>query len=489
MYLKNFPGLAALFCLCLSTNAQVDNATKYSVYIDKVDLQKHLEVLASDQYEGRETGKKGQQMTAAYLKKEFAASGCSFAPGMTQFEQTFDVIEVTPGGKLQFDGVPLAFKTDFIYFGAKTKQDLSALPVYTKEVASLKKDESEYILMHKLEGLDIRDLVTNLKKDAPKGLRAVVLLTSEYQTVYEYLEHYTTTKNMRLAEQPTGIEVPTIIIRTDAVKDAIPKAFSFLFSAKKSKKLRKIKKVGMFSGTLNEKEEKLTSSNVLAFIPGSDPVLSQEVLVITAHYDHIGIDNGVVYNGADDDGTGTVALLELAQAFMMAKKEGNGPKRSILIMPVSGEEKGLLGSSYYTSHPIIPLENTIADLNIDMIGRDDIAHPNVSNYIYIIGSNMLSDDLHNANEKANREHTNLLLDYKFNSLTDPNKFYYRSDHYNFAKNNIPSVFYFSGVHDDYHQPTDDVEKINFNKVETVARLVYFTAWNLANAEKRPVVNH
>ena len=158
-------------------------------------------------------------------------------------------------------------------------------------------------------------------------------------------------------------------------------------------------------------------------------------------------------------------------------------------MPVSGEEKGLLGSSYYVSHPALPLSTTIANLNIDMIGRDDIAHEGKSDYIYIIGSNMLSDDLHAANEQANNTFTQLQLDYRFNSTTDPNQFYYRSDHYNFAKNNIPSIFYFSGVHADYHQPTDDVEKINFNKVEKVTKLVFHTAWMLANNPTRPVVNH
>jgi Zn-dependent M28 family amino/carboxypeptidase len=157
-------------------------------------------------------------------------------------------------------------------------------------------------------------------------------------------------------------------------------------------------------------------------------------------------------------------------------------------MPVSGEEKGLLGSDYYSSHPVIPLENTVADLNIDMIGRNDIGHEKDTNYIYIIGSNMLSNDLHDANERMNAKYTQLKLDYKFNSLSDPNQFYYRSDHYNFAKHNIPVIFYFSGVHEDYHQPTDDVEKILFSKTEKVARLVFFTAWEIADASKRITLN-
>ena len=228
------------------------------------------------------------------------------------------------------------------------------------------------------------------------------------------------------------------------------------------------------------------SENIWAFIKGSEK--PEEIIVISAHYDHVGMKNGEIYNGADDDGSGTCAVLEIAEAFAKAKAAGNSPRRSILFMTVTGEEKGLLGSDYYSSHPAIPLENTVADLNIDMIGRNDIGHEKDTNYIYIIGSNMLSDELHEVNEKANETYTRVKLDYKFNSLSDPNQFYYRSDHYNFAKHNIPSIFYFSGVHEDYHQPTDDVEKIIFPKVEKVAKLVFFTAWELADRSSRITLN-
>ena len=191
---------------------------------------------------------------------------------------------------------------------------------------------------------------------------------------------------------------------------------------------------------------------------------------------------------ADDDGSGTVALLELAEAFSAAKKEGKGPRRSVLIMPVAGEEKGLLGSQYYSKNPVYPIENTVADLNIDMIGRIDEKHEGNPDYIYIIGSNMLSTELHQINEQANTAFTKLELDYTFNKKDDPNQYYYRSDHYNFAKNNIPVIFYFNGVHADYHKATDTVDKINFQKMEKITRLVFYTAWELANREERIVVD-
>lgn len=228
------------------------------------------------------------------------------------------------------------------------------------------------------------------------------------------------------------------------------------------------------------------SENIWAFIEGSEK--PDEIVVISAHYDHIGVINGEVYNGADDDGSGTVALLEIAQAFETAKKEGNGPKRSILFLHVTGEEHGLLGSSYYSQNPLFPLANTVADINIDMIGRHDQFHNDSSNYVYLIGSDYLSSDLHNICEAANTNYSKLFLDYKYNDRNDPNRFYYRSDHYNFAKNGIPSVFLFSGVHADYHKATDEVDKIEFNVLAKRTQFAFAIAWELANRENRPVVD-
>ena len=233
------------------------------------------------------------------------------------------------------------------------------------------------------------------------------------------------------------------------------------------------------------KNKYIKGENVIGFIEGTD--LKEELIIITAHYDHLGKHEDKIFNGADDDGSGTAATLEIAEAFMLAKKEGNGPRRSVLIMPVSGEEKGLLGSKYYTDHPIYPLENTVANLNIDMIGRVDDWHEN-GDYVYLIGADMLSQELHDISEQTNDQYIGLDLDYTFNAEDDPNRYYYRSDHYNFAKNNIPVIFYFNGVHEDYHKVTDTVEKIDFNKIQTITRLVFLTAWELANRDERIQLN-
>ena len=229
------------------------------------------------------------------------------------------------------------------------------------------------------------------------------------------------------------------------------------------------------------------SENVLAFIKGSEK--PEEILVISSHYDHVGIDDeGNIYNGADDDGSGTVAILEIADAFMQAKKDGFHPKRSILFLNVTGEEKGLVGSKYYTDNPVFPLAQTVANLNIDMIGRIGEGMENSGDYVYLIGSDKLSTELHDLSEEVNSKYLNLKLDYTFNDENDPNRFYYRSDHYNFAKNNIPIIFYFNGVHADYHKMTDTPDKIEYDMLAKRAQLVFLTAWEIANRDERVFVD-
>ncbi len=227
-----------------------------------------------------------------------------------------------------------------------------------------------------------------------------------------------------------------------------------------------------------------TSENVVAYIKGSEK--PDEIVIISAHLDHIGISkNGDINNGADDDGSGTVAIIEIAEAFKTAEKNGHGPKRSILFLHVTGEELGLYGSRYYTDEdPIFPLKNTVANLNIDMIGRIDQKHKKSPNYLYLIGSDKLSKELHDVSEAVNKEFINMKFDYTYNAKNDPNRFYYRSDHYNFAKHNVPVIFYFNGTHADYHRPTDTPDKIEYELLAKRAKLIFHTAWELANREER-----
>lgn len=224
------------------------------------------------------------------------------------------------------------------------------------------------------------------------------------------------------------------------------------------------------------------SENVVAFIKGTEK--PDEIIILSAHYDHVGMEGDEIYNGADDDGSGTVTMLEIAEAFKLAANNGHGPKRSILFLHVTGEEIGLYGSRYYTENPIFPLENTVCNLNTDMVGRIDPDKGDNHNYIYLIGSDKLSQELHDVSEQVNATYTKLELDYKFNDENDPNRFYYRSDHYNFAKNNIPIIFYFNGVHEDYHKPTDTPDKIEYELMAKRGQLIFQTAWEVANREGR-----
>lgn len=225
-----------------------------------------------------------------------------------------------------------------------------------------------------------------------------------------------------------------------------------------------------------------TSPNVIAYIKGSE--FPEEVLIISGHSDHEGFTEDAIYNGADDNGSGTAAILEMAQAFKKAERDGFPPKRSIVFLHLTGEEVDLTGSRYYTQHPIFPLHNTVANLNIDMIGRVDGAHEDNPNYIYLIGSDRLSTELHYISESANENFTKLELDYRLNSTSDPNQYYSRSDHYNFAQNGVPVIFYFNGTHEDYHEPTDTADKINYPLLQKRTKLIFATAWYLANNEKR-----
>ena len=242
------------------------------------------------------------------------------------------------------------------------------------------------------------------------------------------------------------------------------------------------------------------SENVAAMIEGTD--LKDEYVVISSHLDHVGLADGAdctekngdtICNGADDDGSGTVTTLAIAEAFMQATKDGNRPRRSILFLNVTGEEKGLFGSEYFAdTDPLVPRDKIVSNLNIDMVGRHDPEHPNPAekmNYVYIIGSNLISQDLHNWNQQVNRSSgVNLVLSERFNSKDDPNQFYRRSDHWNFGKHNIPFIFFFTGTHEDYHQVGDEPHKIEYDRMSRIGQMIFATTWEVANRTEKPRIS-
>lgn len=270
-----------------------------------------------------------------------------------------------------------------------------------------------------------------------------------------------------------GLEKATVFIQDFYTKNAIPPAIKNTYTQN-------------IPEHVFPKLKNIKGSNILAYIKGNQ--LENEVIVISAHIDHLGVKNNEIHYGADDNASGTAAIMQIAQAFQNAKNKGFPPKRSILIAHFTAEEIGLYGSSYYTKNPVFSLKNTIANLNIDMIGRVDEKHKNNPNYIYSIGADKLSDELHFISEKINATLSNLELDYTYNDENDPNRYYYRSDHYNFSSKGVPSIFYFNGTHTDYHKPTDTREKINFKSLEKRTKLVFYTAWHLANMKNKLTLN-
>ncbi len=244
----------------------------------------------------------------------------------------------------------------------------------------------------------------------------------------------------------------------------------------------------LYRSTVESRHEKLPiaeTENVVGWIEGTDK--KDEFIIISGHYDHEGVQEGKIYFGADDNASGISTILEIAEAFMLAQRAGFSPRRSIVFLLVSAEEVGLLGSKYYADfEPLFPLEKTIVNLNIDMIGRVDENYKkkNIENYVYLIGSDRISTELDSLQRAVNDTYTKIILDYTHNDPLHPEMLYYRSDHYNFAKKNIPIIFYFSGLHADYHQPTDTPEKIRYAKMSKIGQLIFLTAWQIANREQR-----
>ncbi len=468
-------------------------AEKYANTITVSDLHGHLSVIASDALQGRETGKVGQKMAAAYIAEQFKSFGLQGpvkGGDNNGFYQDVVLYSAKPGeislstkkGKYDnFNGIIYygttvtngAVERDIVFAGAGTEADFESLDV---------KDKAVMFMSESMRGWRDAAQIAN-----EKGAKTIFILNTPTDEAFDgmaqqfkgFLLGGRLSVNKPEASETDGV----FFVKPSVAGDIFNTKYEKLKSAVENNKKIKSSKVS-YSLAMNLSE--VPTENVLGYLEGTDK--KDELLIITSHYDHLGMDGEDIYNGADDDGSGTVSVLEIAQAFSEAKKDGHGPRRSILFMTVTGEEKGLLGSDYYTQHPIFPLENTIADLNIDMVGRIDENHKEGDNYVSLVGSDKLSTELHQISENANATYTKLDLDYTYNDVNHPERIYYRSDHWNFAKNNIPVIFYTTGTHPDYHKPTDTVDKIEFELLNKRAQLVFYTAWELVNRENRIVVD-
>ena len=487
------------------TTMNENDVVTYANTITKEELKASLYTYASDEFEGRETGQPGQKKAVNFLKEYYESFGVPAAKADGNYFQTVELQMMdVPSVSILVNGESYKNIDDFvsvansktgvinanevIYAGFGISDDAynsySNLDVNGKVVLIKSGEPKNKDGMFTISGTDVASKWSNFrqeftaKRDAAleNGAKAVLFY---YPEVYAMAANRFGQSSGRMSLVEEGENTYYFLINTKLAESLVKDIITNDTSAKVPVTLDLD-----FKSNANP----IQSENVAAFIKGSEK--PDEIIVISAHLDHEGIKDGKVYNGADDDGSGTVAVLEIAEAFAKAKADGKGPKRSILFLNVTGEEKGLLGSQYYTDvDPIFPLANTVADLNIDMIGRTDPKRESTNrNYVYLIGSDKLSTDLHNISEEANKKYMNIELDYTYNDENDPNRFYYRSDHYNFAKNNIPVIFYFNGTHDDYHQPSDTPDKIQYDLLENRTRLVFYTAWEIANRADRLVVD-
>lgn len=518
--------IAGLF-FCLSINVVAQNkATEYAETITPQDLKKHLLVIASDSLEGRDTGSPGQKKAADYVAKHFANYGLlplakDSNDGMSYF-QPYKLYQGAWGEvhlktanktfKLQEDfflngliNIPTETNLKTVWGGygieSETYNDYSGLSVNDKAVV---------IFEGEPRAEDGRNLVNGISEPSKwgspmgwqqkvqlalsKGAKAVIMISEKEESDFvqemrrrSVMDRRFNRMTLKPAEEALSNQAVFVVsaqIGAELLKTSPEKLLDLKSKLNEGKRIAPKKRP---SASVSVKAERISkvieTENVAGLLEGSDK--KEEVVVLTAHLDHIGVNpDGQINNGADDDGSGVVSILELAEAFSKAKSEGNGPRRSILFMTVTGEEKGLLGSSFYVDNPLVPLENTVANLNIDMLGRVDEAHKDDHKYVYLIGSDKLSSELHMIGEEVNTQHIGYKLDYTFNDPNDPNRFYYRSDHYNFAKKGIPVAFYFTGVHEDYHRPGDTVDKILFDKQAPIVKLIFYTAWELANRPER-----
>ncbi len=485
-------------------------AMRYSRIITKEDLKGYLTIVSDDAMEGRETGKDGQKKCADFIQSMFRSFGIPPYRDNTYYQEfPLDIVKPTHA-EVSINKINFIANKDFYNYPGQSEQQINSTSVLFLGYGIDDDKYSDY------KGIDVKGKVVMIlsgepfrkdstsfvsgKKDRTKwsyyktkpdkakekGVSALLIVVDNVEKDVADNKHRLESESMKL--EGNTIEMPVIYISKEMANAILKKK---KIDSLKEKILASGKPLNLVAKTkieigIKSKIEKVNSENVLGYIEGGD--LKNELIIVTAHYDHLGKSGDVVFNGADDDGSGTVGVMELAQAFAKAKKDGHGPRRSILFMTVAGEEKGLLGSSYYVQHPEFPIKNTVCDLNIDMIGRQDEKHKDNANYIYVIGDDKLSSQLHTISESANKLYENLELDYTYNDVNDKNRFYYRSDHYNFAKNGIPIIFYFNGVHEDYHKATDKVEKINFDKMEKITRLVFYTAWELANRNERIVID-
>jgi hypothetical protein len=518
MMSKKLLFLAAVL-LSMQALAQPGDASKYASVITGANLQKHLTIIASDEFEGRETGTEGQRKAAAYIESQFKSMGLKPAPALNGYQQYYPLYQdsmITAEFKL--NGKDAEFGKDFImplnsnetgkFKGKKAVfvgygiddekySDYKDVKVKGKVVIFFlgepKNADGNYIITGTKRGGEwsFPGIAKKLAAAASKGaIGALVISPNQDFFSQRTIDAARKTGVYFPRAAATGAQSIDYALLTHAfAKTLVGDKFDF-DSYLKSAKASELLKINSFETPLktsfkfDKYRTTVNASNVVGIIEGTDK--KDEYVFLTGHYDHLGKHDGKIYYGADDDGSGTCAVIQMAEAFSKAAAEGHRPRRTIVFMTVSGEEKGLWGSEYYSDHPFFPLDKTSVDLNTDMVGRIDTERKTADtmNYVYVIGHDKISSDLPIINEAANNNYTKLTLDYKFDDPKDPNRIYFRSDHYNFARKGVPILFFYDGMLlADYHKPTDTVDKITWDLYEKRVRMIFHTAWLMANRDE------
>jgi hypothetical protein len=497
--------------------------------ITAAQLRTYLEFIASDELEGRDTPSRGLDIAAMYIAQHLKQWGIKPAGDVGTYFQKFPLkrskIDV-PNTRLELNNQTFVYGEDFLANFNPANVSASNI-VYASHGWVLKSKN-----INPYQGIDVKDKIVVVVNSLPKGVtfndlqgkagedwfspplyaqtngaKAVIAFGTFGSLANWKAAKYDQTEKggLTFGQPQVQITIPTIT--------ANPRLIAALFQGEKVNgsnvytkaiqqdfvepfDLKPTKKINL---SVAVKTENTHSQNVIGILEGSDPVLKNEYVAIGAHYDHVGMNpfwagEDKIWNGADDDGSGTVAVMAMAEAF---SKGAQRPKRSILFLWVAGEEKGLWGSEYFTDNPTVPINSIVAQLNIDMIGRAQAAgdenHPRNKNLpkpgeVFVIGSKLMSSELGELSEATNKAFLNMTFNYKYDDPKDPEQFFYRSDHYNFAKKGIPIIFYMDGDHADYHQPSDSIEKIDFANMEKIARTIFATAWELGNRPTRPKVD-
>ncbi len=491
---------------------------RYAGQISPDSLKSLLEIVASSDMEGRETGQPGNQKAGDFLVKKISSIGLKTGPNEsyrqpvtftfskwttneiylnnTKYKHLWDyLVFPTDNGSIDFDTeeiIFLGYGIDDPAYSDYNNVSVDGKVILINRGEPLNNDSISLITRsRKLSTWSDTDMNLKLLAARKNGVKAVLIIENDIKKLLEENRRKILGSFLELGDLKQKIYPypPFIYISSTMAKNIIGKKDKQIIKARKKFRRGKSYPVilsGNFKIHLAKEISLLEGNNIVGVIEGNTK--KDEYVIVSAHYDHLGKRGDDIFHGADDNGSGTVTLLEMARILKKADDEGYGPERTVVFLWVTGEEKGLLGSRYYTEYPLFSLDKTMVNINVDMVGRVDEKYALDSAYTYVIGSDRLSTKLHEINESVNQKYCQLTLDYTYNAENDPNQYYFRSDHYNFAKNGIPAIFYFSGTHKDYHRPSDTVEKINYQKMSLIGRLIFHTLWELANRSERIVVD-